>query len=67
MKTNHNRSFSAPSRNANSTKGCLKAEATRGLRRANRSALAAIRTGYSTADEVVYGTVDEVSNPWNWD
>lgn len=66
MKTNHNRSFSAPSRKADSTKGFLKAEASRGLRRANHAALATIRTGYCTADEVLYGTVDEVSNPWNW-
>ena len=66
MKTNHNRSFSAPSRNCDSSKGFLKAEASRGLRRANRSALAAIRTGYASCDEVLYASVDEVSNPhWN--
>lgn len=69
MKTNHSRCFTASRDTRHGyyfNKGGLKAEAHRGMRAADRRALAALRGG--DADDVDFVTnVREVSNVWNWD
>lgn len=69
MKTNHNRSFTARREHGANyyfNKGGVKADAARGVRRANARSIAALR-GRDAADVDFVSNVREVSNVWNWD